>query len=77
MGGNIRIAMTRKPFKKVFTGQWSDKLFVVAKKLRTIPTTYRLKDLVDKPIERTLLPSGNATGMNGTIQGLHGGTCVK
>ena len=45
--------MTRRPFKKGYTGQWSEELFVVSEKLRTIPTTYRVKDLVDEQIDGT------------------------
>ena len=53
MGDSVRIAMTRRPFKKGYTGQWSEELFVVSEKLRTIPTTYRVKDLVDEQIDGT------------------------
>ena len=45
--------MTRRPFKKGYTGQWSEELIVVSEKLRTIPTTYRVKDLVDEQIDGT------------------------
>ena len=51
VGDSVRIAMTRRPFKKGYTGHWSKELFVVCEKLRTIPTTYRVKDLVDEPID--------------------------
>ena len=53
MGDSVRIAMTRRPFKKGYTGQWSEELFVVSEKLRTIPTTYGVKDLVDEQIDGT------------------------
>ena len=43
--------MTRRPFKN--TGQWSEELFVVSEKLRTILTTYRVNDLVDEQIDGT------------------------
>ena len=71
MGGSVRIAMTRRTFKKEYTCQWSEELFVVAQKLCNIQTTYRVKELVDKPIGRI------ATGMNGTTHGVHGGTYIK
>ena len=45
------IAMTKRPFKKGYTGQWLEVLFVVVEKLRTIPTTYRIKVLIDKQID--------------------------
>ena len=51
MGDSVHIAMTRRPFKKGYTGQWSKELFVVSEKLLTIPTTYRVKDLVDEQID--------------------------
>ena len=54
--------MTRRVLKKGYTGQWSEELFVVLEKIRTIPTTYRLKDLV---------------GTSGTRQDLYSGTCIK
>ena len=45
--------MTRRPFKKGYTGQWLEELFVVSKSLRKIPTTYRVKDLVNEHIDGT------------------------
>ena len=53
MGDSVCIAITRRPFKKGYTGQWSEELFVVSEKHRTIRTTYRVKDLVDKQIDGT------------------------
>ena len=50
---SVRIAMTRRPFKKRYTGQWSEELFVESEKLYTIPTTYMVKDLVDEQIDGT------------------------
>ena len=51
VGDSVGRAMTRRPFKKGYIGQWSEELFVVSEKLRTIPTTYRVKDLVDEQID--------------------------
>ena len=45
--------MTRRPFKNGSTGQWSEELFVASEKFRTIPTTYRVKDLVNEQIDGT------------------------
>ena len=53
VSNSVRIAMTRRPFKKGYTGQWSEELSVVSEKLRTIPTTYRVKDLFDEHIDGT------------------------
>ena len=53
VGDSVRIAMTRGPFEKGYTGQWSEGLFVVSEKLCTIPITYRVKDLVDEQIDGT------------------------
>ena len=50
---SVCIAMTRIPFKKGYTGQCSEELFVVSEKLSTIPTTYRVKDMVDEQIDGT------------------------
>ena len=48
VGDSVRIAMTRRPFKKGYTGKWSEELFDVSEKFCTIPTTYSVKDLVDE-----------------------------
>ena len=53
VGDSVRIAMTSRPFNKGYTGQWSEELFVESEKLRTIPITYRVKDMVDKHIDGT------------------------
>ena len=53
VGDSVRIAMMRRPFNKGYTGQWSEELCVASEKLSTIPTTYRVKDLVDEQIDRT------------------------
>ena len=53
VGDSVRIVMTRIPFKKGYTSQWSEELFVVSEKLRTIPTTYRVKDMVDEQNDGT------------------------
>ena len=53
VGDSVRMAMTKKTFKKWYTDQWSEKLFVVSEKLCTIPTTYRVTDLVDEQIDGT------------------------
>ena len=37
VGDRVRISMTRGPFRKGYTGQWSEELCVVSEKLRTIP----------------------------------------
>ena len=50
---SVRIAMTRKPFKKGYIDQWSEEIFLVAEKRRTIPTMYRVKDLVEEQIDGT------------------------
>ena len=53
MDDSVRIALTKRPFKKRYTGQWSEELVVVSEKLRTIPPTYRVKGLVDEQIDGT------------------------
>ena len=57
-GDSVCMAMMREPFKKGYTGQWSEQLFVVSERLRTIPTTYRVKDLVDEQIDGTFYYQG-------------------
>ena len=53
VGDSVRIAMTRRPFKKGYTDQWSEELFVVAEKLCTIPTTDIVNELVEELINGT------------------------
>ena len=53
MGDSVRIVVTRRPFKKGYTCQWSEELFVVAEKLHTNPTTYMVKEMGDEPIDGT------------------------
>ena len=52
-GDRVRISQTRRPFQKAYVGNWSQEAFVITKKLRTTPTTYRLRDLLDKKIKGT------------------------
>ena len=47
----VRIAMTRRPFQKGYTGKWSQEIFSVVSVLPTSPTTYRLGDLQGDSID--------------------------
>ena len=54
VGDIVRIAKTRRPFKKGYSSQWSEQLFVVAEKFLTNPTTYGVKDQGDELIDITV-----------------------
>ena len=46
--------MQRRPFKKRYVENWSEKLFVVGTRLSTSPVTYMLKDLAGNDINNVL-----------------------
>ena len=48
--------MTRMPFKKGYTGHWSEGIFIVTEKVKSIPVTYKLKDLMDENFKGTFYP---------------------
>lgn len=56
VGDIVRIVMTRRPFKKGYTAQWSEEMFKVTRKIKSNPTTYEVTDLMDEPIEGTFYP---------------------
>ena len=49
----VRIAITRLPFKKGYTGLWSEEIFVVKSIVNSKPITYRLDDLQGEHISGT------------------------
>ena len=56
IGDTVRIVMTRMSFKKGYTGHWSEEIFIVTEKVKSIPVTYKLKDLMDVNIKGTFYP---------------------
>jgi len=54
VGDKVCISMQRRPFKKSYVENWSEKLFVVGTRLSTSPVTYMLKDLAGKDINNVL-----------------------
>ena len=56
IGDTVRIVMTRMPFKKGYTGHWPEEIFIVTEKVKSIPVTYKLKDLMDENIKGTFYP---------------------
>ena len=56
IGDTVRIVMTRMPFKKGYTGHWSEEIFIVTEKVKSIPVTYKLKDLMDENNKGTFYP---------------------
>ena len=53
IGDSVRIVMTRRPFKKGYTAQWSEEIFKVIEKVKSSPITYRLQDLMNEEIDGT------------------------
>ena len=51
VGDKVRISKWKKGFKKGFTPNWTEEIFVVKNVLYTKPTTYKLKDLLDDDVE--------------------------
>ena len=45
VGDKVRITTRRQTFAKGYLGRWSRKIFEIVARLRTVPVTYRLKDL--------------------------------
>jgi len=45
--------MQRRPFKKGYAGNWSEKLFVVGTRLPTSRVKYKLKNLAGNDIKGT------------------------
>ena len=50
-GDRVRITMQRQPFRKGYTGQWSQEIFEISARLPTVPVTYELKDLAGESIK--------------------------
>lgn len=51
VGDKVRISMHRLPFKKGYTGNWSEEIFVVDVRHPTKPVTYGIKDLTGETIK--------------------------
>lgn len=47
----VRIVMTRRPYKKGYTGSWSHELFKISDIIDSNPITYSVKDLSDENIK--------------------------
>lgn len=56
IGDTVRIAMTRRPFRKGYTAQWSEELFKITQKIKSFPVTYKVIDLMDEHIDGTFYP---------------------
>jgi hypothetical protein len=50
IGDKVRISRTKALFEKGYLPNWSEELYVIDKVQKTIPVTYRLKDLLDEEI---------------------------
>ena len=56
IGDNVRIVMTRRPFKKGYTGQWSEEIFSIISMKNSHPKTFHLVDLQNETIAGTFYP---------------------
>ncbi len=50
-GDKVRISRVKSTFEKGYLANWSEELYVVDKVQKTIPVTYKLKDLLGEEIE--------------------------
>src|SRR5207247_4048206 len=50
-GDKVRIGRTKSTFEKGYLPNWSEELYIVVKVQKTIPVTYKLKDLLGEEIE--------------------------
>ena len=53
LGDEVRLAVSKRHFEKGYTPNWTEEAFVVNEILSTSPTTYRVRDLMDEPIQGT------------------------
>ena len=51
IGDKVRISRTKALFEKGYLPNWTEELYVTDKVQKTIPPTYKLKDLLDEEIE--------------------------
>ncbi|XP_065181852.1 uncharacterized protein LOC135812407 [Sycon ciliatum] len=49
-GDQVRIAVIQRHFKKGYTPNWTEEVFVVDGVLPTRPVTYRIRDLMDERV---------------------------
>jgi len=51
IGDKVRVSYARKPFKRGYQQNWSDEIFLVDKRIGSLPPRYRLVDLQLEPIK--------------------------
>ena len=51
VGDKVRITMRRQPFKKGYTGNWSEEIFIINVRYPTQPVTYGIRDLSGEGIK--------------------------
>jgi len=51
IGDKVRISRTKSLFEKGFLPNWSEELYIIDKVQKTMPITYRLKDLLGVEVE--------------------------
>lgn len=56
VGDTVRVSKYKLTFEKGYETNWSEELFVVTECVRRNPPVYRIKDLMDEPIQGTFYP---------------------
>ena len=49
-GDHVRISKLKHKLEKSYLQNWSDEVFLIARRIKSFPATYRIKDLMDEPI---------------------------
>ena len=57
VGDRIRIFKWKNKFEKGFRGYWTNEIFKISEVIKTVPFTYRIKDLNNEEIEGTFYPN--------------------
>lgn len=55
-GDTVRVSKHKLTFEKGYETNWSDEIFIVTECVRRNPSVYRIKDLLDEPIQGTFYP---------------------
>lgn len=53
VGDTVRVSKHKLTFEKGYEANWSEELFVITECVRRNPPVYRIKDLMDEPIQGT------------------------
>jgi len=62
VGDRVRAAVKRRPFHRGFFPQFSEQVFIIAKRLRGLPASYRLAKLDGTPIRSRAAAAAGGAG---------------